>query len=408
MVESGSQQGLSPQQRAILALTLTSGLGPTLIRRAIKTLGSAEAVTNASIDMLKAVDGIASQRAEAIRKSLDEITSGSRVDEEIEIASNHGARIITIDDDEYPPLLKHIPDPPPLLYVRGNILKQDNLGLAVVGSRRCSHYGRDQAQRMSASAATAGMTIVSGGARGIDGVCHQAAMRIGGRTIAVLGSGLAKPYPPEHAELFVKIAEEFDGRTAGAVISEFPMMTDPMGENFPKRNRIISGMSLGVLVIEAAVRSGALITARLASEEHNREVMAVPGRVDSAASAGCHKIIREGWATLVTNGAEILECLGEAGRQLQSVVDASQAATEPDLPFDKQGDTTEPAATSNAASINLSPTQKQLIRGLQEPLHLDELPRLTGLAVHQIQADLTILEIRGLVKREGNRFVSKS
>ena len=204
----------------------------------------------------------------------------------------------------------------------------------------------------------------------------------GGRTVAVLGSGLAKPYPAEHAELFDSIAAG-----NGAVISEFPMATPPIAENFPRRNRIVSGLALGVLVIEAPAGSGALITARLAAEDHGREVMAVPGRVDSRASGGCHKMVREGWATLVTNAADVLDALGDAGHLLKANLVSDTH------PKDQ-------APPANVVYDKLTHTQKRLFEALDEPRTLDQLTAKTGLGVPTIQADLTMLEIRGLVLRD--------
>jgi DNA processing protein len=223
--------------------------------------------------------------------------------------------LITIHDAGYPRLLRHIPDPPQLLWVRGELREDDALALAMVGSRRCTHYGREQADRFAADAASADLCVVSGGAPGIDAAAHRAALRLGGRTLAVIGSGLSTPYPKEHHELFDQIADPTAAR--GAVLSDLPMTAPTQPENFPRRNRIISGLSLGVLVVEAAARSGALITARLCVEEHGRELMAIPGRIDSKASEGCHRMIRQGWATLVTGGADVLDALDESGQILK-------------------------------------------------------------------------------------------
>jgi len=263
--------------------------------------------------------------------------------------------------------------------------RRDSLGLAMVGARRCTAYGREQAERLAGLCAQSGLTIISGGARGIDSAAHRAAMRVHGRTLAVLGSGLANPYPKENAELFDQIAAEH-----GAVISELPMNAAPIAENFPRRNRIISGLSLGVLVVEAANRSGALITARLASEEHHREVLALPGRVDSTASAGCHRIIREGWATLVTNAADILDALGEAGQTLK----AAMLETE-----------NEHSSDDPTPATNLPAEQKTLFDALDsEPVTMDQLCSRSGLSIAQVQAQLTPLQLAGHIERlPGNR-----
>jgi DNA processing protein len=295
-----------------------------------------------------------------------------------------------------------------LLYLYGELAEEDSLALAVVGTRKPTQYGLEQTDRLTAGVARAGMCIVSGGAYGIDAAAHRAAMSVGARTIAVLGNGLLKPYPAEHTELFERIA---DGN--GAVLSEFPMGMAPMRENFPRRNRIVSGLALGVLVVEADERSGALITARLAVEDHNREVMAVPGRVDAPRSAGCHKILREGWATLVTKPAEILEQLGEAGQMLRDAAEATPTrnarrtsrAGKSNKPDDQAGlfDAT-PASGEPKAPANLTQTQQSIWAHLAEPLPLERLTELTGMDVGQLQAELTMLEIQGQVRREGNRL----
>jgi DNA processing protein len=373
---------------ALLALTLTEGFGQATIHRCIESFGSAADTLNATADALAGLDQVGSRRARQLRTALDQTLHSGAVDEERGLMERFGVHLIGSSDDGYPKLLKHIPDPPPLLWVRGRMVQQDALGLGIVGSRRCSQYGREQADRFASLCAQSGLCIVSGGARGIDAAAHRAALRIGGRTIAVIGSGLAKPYPSDHAELFDAIAET--DAQQGAVISEFPMNTPPNAQNFPRRNRIISGLSLGVLVVEAATRSGALITARLAVEEHHRELMAVPGRVDARSSAGCHKIIREGWATLVTSPADVLDALGEAGQMLKAGLqqDEPQNATAP-------------------KSLGLTDPQQKIVDALAGPSSLDQLVAWTGLPIQNVQAELTMLELRGAVKRQGGLFARR-
>jgi DNA processing protein len=295
-------------------------------------------------------------------------------------------------------LLRHIPNPPPLLFVRGTLERRDGLALAIVGSRRCSSYGREQADRLGSLVADAGMTIISGGARGIDTAAHRGALRVGGRTVAVLGCGLAVNYPPENTELYHDIA-----RDRGAVISELPMDAPPLAEHFPRRNRIISGLSLGVLVIEASLRSGALITARLASEEHNREVMALPGRVDAATSAGCHRIIREGWAQLVTNGADVLDALGEAGQTLKG---AMASVEEEGVAPGGEGDAAGEGECENPVIGALAPEQRAVLEAIgTEATEIDTICWRTELTMPQVQSYVTLLQLRGLVERvPGNRI----
>lgn len=377
----------------MLALLLTPGLGPTLVNRCVAMFGSAEAVLGASAERLSGVERISRSQASKLCAAMDEVQREGRVQRELDEVAAAGARLVAMGEAGYPRLLGHIPDAPPVLWMRGELREHDALGLAVVGARKCTHYGREQADRFAFGGAQAGLCIVSGGAYGIDAAAHRAALRAGGRTIAVLGSGLGKPYPAEHVELFDEIAGQ------GVVMSELPMTTPPAAENFPRRNRIISGLSLGVLVVEAAVRSGALITARLCVEEHGREVMAVPGRVDSTMSAGCHKMIREGWAKLVTNIADVLDGLGEAGQVLKS-----------EVMVDGEGAAAQAKRDGNGGGLfeqNLTGPQRKIVDVLVEPRTLDEIAAWTELPVSQVQADLTLLELRGTIQRRQGMFVKR-
>ncbi len=376
---------------SLLILSLASGLGPVITRRAVASLGSAEAVVQSGVHQLARIEGVGQRKAQELRRAIDEVLEKNLLAREKELIEELGVTLLAIEDEGYPALLKHIADPPPLLYVRGDLRREDSLALAVVGARQCTAYGREQADRLGALCVQSGLTIVSGGAFGIDAAAHHAALRAGGRTIAVLGSGLAQPYPKENIPLFDRIAAA-QGRPRGAVISELPMSTPPIARNFPRRNRIVSGMSLGVLVVEASLRSGALITARIAAEEHGREVMALPGRVDSQASAGCHKILREGWATLVTNAADILDALGETGSLLKA-----------GMTVDEQGHD-KPAAEPSLFEQNLSDSQRKIVEALSQPRQIEEIAGVTGLPIHILQADLTMLQIRSVVRKEGMNF----
>ena len=370
---------------AMLTLSLTPGLGPTLINRCVQMFGSAQAVLDASVHQLAAVRGIGHKRSQEIRQAMDELDDRGTVNREKELINQFGATVFTRDDPRYPQLLHHIPDPPPVLYTRGELYSEDALALAVVGTRRCTAYGREQADRISSLCAQAGLCIVSGGARGIDASAHRAALRVYGRTIVVLGSGLARPYPSEHKELFDTIASGH-----GAIVSEWPMGMAPRAENFPRRNRIISGLALGVLVVESPLGSGAMITARLAAEEHGREVMALPGRVDSKNSAGCNKMIREGWAALVTNSAEVLDALGDAGQLLKVALPVAST----------RGHSEDMDGVDKILLDKLTETQRRLYDTMKEPKTLNQLAAQTGFGVSVIQADLTYLEIRGLAVRD--------
>jgi len=407
MPETQPTPSPDPATRAMLALVLTRGLGPRLIARAVERCGSATGVLGASAAQLGEVEGISPKNAGKLKRAIDDAASpGGAADRELDLAAKHSAVVVSIDGPGYPALLKVIHDVPPVLWVKGELSPDDALSVAIVGSRKCSHYGREQADLIGNGLAHAGVTVVSGGAYGIDIAAHEGALRAakagaaahGGRTVAVLGSGLAKPYPAEHVGLLREIvAGGEDGSACGAVVSEFPMGTEPRPENFLRRNRIISGMSLGVLVVEAGKRSGALSTARRCVEEHGRELMALPGRVDSAYAFGCHQIIREGWGRLVTGVSDILDMVGGEAPMLQ-------AAAELAVPS--------PAAESNnlperGGAASSSPTAEKILVMLDEPRSLDEIAAWTGLPAGSVQAELTMLEIRGAVKREGGLFVRR-
>ena len=365
---------------ATLRLLLADGIGPITLKRLRARFGDDDRIVGASIVELTEVDGIGRETAQSIRAAIND----AQPEVERGEMERRGAMVMLLGDADYPPLLASISDAPAALWVRGAIVESDRLSLALVGSRKCSAYGREQAGRFASMLAQCGLTIVSGGALGVDGEAHRGALGVNGRTIVVAGCGLATDYPGEHAALFEKIVAE----NAGAIVSEFPMSTPPTAGNFPRRNRIISGMSLGVLVIEAAVRSGALITARLASEEHHREVMALPGRVDSPASAGCHKAVREGWAALVTNHAEVIEQLDASGQLVRGALEAAGHGA---------------ARSATLFDGNLTSGQQiivEVLQGAGDAMLVDQLASRTQLPMSQVMADLTLLQIRGRVVKD--------
>ncbi|MEM6552788.1 MAG: DNA-processing protein DprA [Planctomycetota bacterium] len=389
----------SGKLNALLALTLTPGLGPTLIARCLDALGPAESLLHTiqhHPDRLTAIKGISPKGANAIQAGLRQVFDDDLVQRELDRIEKHNAHLLPIDDPRYPALLRHIPDPPPLLWVKGQLTEDDALALGIVGSRKATHYGREQAHRIAADAARARLTVVSGGAYGIDAAAHQGCLDAQGRTLAVIGSGLAKPYPQDHTELFARIIEPDDtGQPRGAVLSELPLLTPPHASHFPRRNRIISGLALGTLVVEAALRSGALITARQCAEDHGRELMVLPGRVDSRQSAGCHKILREGWGTLVTSIADILDTLGETGQLLKAqTIAENQSATQ--------------NAPETADASPTTPVHQSILDNLTDPRSLDELIALTSLDASTLRAQLTLLEIQGRIQRTGALFKRKS
>jgi len=364
--------GVSLQRRrAYLRLHLAEGIGAVMFARVVAHFGDIEAAAKAPVSRLLKVKGIGEKLADAIG-AVDE----AAVDEELALADQHAAAILCLEDRAYPAALKHLPDPPPVLYVIGQLAESDAVALGVVGSRRCTHYGLEQAERFGELLGRAGFTVVSGGARGIDVAAHRGAVSAGGRTIAVMGCGLCNLYPPENVKFLKQLATE--GR--GAVISELPMRVGVKGGNFPTRNRIIAGLSLGVLVIEATRRSGSLITARLALEQ-GKEVFALPGRVDSPFSAGTNALIADGAAALVQDLEDILDGLDRVGQTLKD--SGALAATAPAKP-----------------EVKLNDVEDALMRHLTgRELALDELIRRSGLPSSQVIAAMTTLAVKGLVKR---------
>jgi DNA processing protein len=392
--------------RAMLRLTLADGLGPVLLGRLLEYFGSPQAVLSASPAQLERVKGLGPARSRAIAASISDV--GHQLDRELELIQKHAVRLLAIGTDEYPPALLQIPDPPPLLYVRGSIdhTGSDRYPVAIVGSRECTHYGLEQAGRFAAGLASAGLTVVSGGARGIDTAAHRGALNAGGRTIAVLGCGLSQCYPPENAELFERVVGE--GR--GAVVGELPMSTPPKSENFPARNRIISGLSLGVLVVEAGPRSGSLITARLAGEDHGREVMALPGRVDSIASKGTNELIKAGGASIVTDPADVIDLLHAPGRRHHEGHEVSLwKPADPSSQHDLTSahDAAATGVESATPEPGLTERQQSVITSIGtrgERATIEQLADRTGIAVHELRSELTILELRRSIRRAGSAF----
>ncbi|MDC0262253.1 DNA-processing protein DprA, partial [Planctomycetaceae bacterium] len=287
-----------PELLDALRLSLTRGLGPIAQTRLRNRLGSAGEVFRASREELLSVEGIGPKLASAIERQRN----SDQAVEELNSCEQLGVDLLRLEDKNYPDGLREIPDPPQLLYVRGSLTDSDRLGIGIVGSRRCTLYGRQQAERFARDLSLAGITVISGLARGIDACAHRGAMEANGRTIAVLGTGVGHIYPPEHGPLSEEVIAN------GAIISEACLRQAPVPGLFPQRNRIISGLSQGVLIVEAARNSGALHTARHALEQ-GRNVFVVPGRLDSAASEGCHDLVRDG-AQLVRHVDDILETLG--------------------------------------------------------------------------------------------------
>lgn len=358
----------------LVALNMVEGIGIVLYRRLLEAFGTLEELPKLSAKRLQTVRGI----GPTLAGNFTDIISKGKHLKELDLAAANSVRIIPYSAEEYPRLLKAAFDHPLILYVKGKLPAQSVPCVAVVGSRRPTFYGQHQAEKLSYALAARGVGVVSGLARGIDTSAHTGAMKAGGLTYAVLGSGLLKVYPEENRRLFDRICEK------GACISEVPLNSPPNTRTFPRRNRIVSGMSLGVVVVEAGARSGALITAEWAIEQ-NREVFAVPGKIDSPQSIGCHNLIKRG-AKLVQDVEDIMEELGLHARSLT------------------------PTPTRNAETATLpalSPAEKLLLSLLSsEPVPIDELISESHLTPATVSAKLLSLELKKLVKQlPGKNFV---
>jgi len=355
---------------ACVALNMIPQMGPVRLRRLLDAFGSAEKTLLARTDQLAAVEGIPRPLAENIARWQEFADPAA----ELKKAADLGARIITPQDDEYLPLLREIHDPPIVLYVLGRMTERDRNAVAVVGSRKATHYATECAKKLGFQMAYAGLTVVSGLARGIDTAAHQGALAAKGRTIAVIGAGLAHLYPPENAELAGRIV------SSGAVVSEFPIDTKPDRQTFPIRNRIVTGMSFGVLVVEAGANSGALISANMAGEQ-GRTLYAVPGRIDSPAALGSNRLIQQG-AKLVTGADDILDDLPLVFRD------------RPELP-------------ASATPLDLTTEQTKILEAIgDEEASFDSVVATSGLTAAAASSTLLALEIRRLVKQlPGKRFV---
>jgi DNA processing protein len=408
MTGQGGHVDTESRRLALMRLTLTPGLGSVLIARACQTLGGPEHVCRASAADLERVAGIGPGRSAQIARGL--VDSQAAADRELNRARSLGVRVVIEGEEHYPPLLAALPTPPPVLYLLGtpDWGHADRYPVAIVGSRDCTQYGLEQSRRFAGSLAGAGLTVVSGGARGIDSAAHIGALNAGGRTVAVMGCGLAHAYPPENKPLFQRIVSE--GR--GAIVSELPLDTPPSPENFPARNRVISGISLGVLVVEAGLRSGALITARIAVEDHGREVLAVPGRVDSPASRGTLELLRSGGAGMALEPADVINALEAAahhvyrgthavrfpGRSVDGLFENGLAEPPPSSFADRK--------TRPPGGVSVPDTQGQsrLLAHLEGEMTIEQVAAASGLSVSEARSAMTLLEIQGRVRREGTRL----
>ena len=357
---------------ACIALNMVPNLGPVRLRKLLEVFETPERVLLARAGELKSVDGIGKEVAEGIA------TWESHVDLAAELTriADFGAQVFTRESPEYPPDLREIYNPPIVLYVWGTLIARDHRAVSVVGSRKTSHYGLDCAKKLSYQLAYAGLTVVSGLARGIDTAAHQGALAAQGRTVAVIGSGLMQLYPPENQGLAEKIIE------SGAVVTEFPMEFPPARENFPYRNRIVAGWGQGLLVVEAGLNSGALITAGQAIDQ-GRQVYAVPGPIDRPTSAGSNRLIQQG-AKLVTGASDILD-------DLNILIPA------------------EPAARSiSATSETLTEEEQTVLKTLEEgETSLDDLVTKCRLPIQKVSSTLLALEMKRRVKALSGQYFKR-
>lgn len=360
---------------ATIRLSLVAGVGPRLRRALLDRFETAEAVFSAAQSELRTVPGVGVKLSRALVRATSEVDVAG----ELEVCRQHGIRILLDTEQEFPRGLREIHDPPSVLYLRGEILPRDALAVAIVGTRHATQYGLRQAERLGAGLARAGLTIVSGLARGIDAAAHRGALRADGRTIAVLGGGLLQLYPPEHRQLADDVADR------GALISELPPRMRPASGTFPQRNRLVSGFSLGVVVVEAAERSGALISAEHAMEQ-GREVFAVPGPVNSHVSRGCHRLLRE--------GARLVETVDDVLDELGPLVEAAQVTAN--------------RVVRHPAELLLNEIELAVLGKIgEEPTSIDQLVVACELPVHRVLSTVSVLEMRRLVRRVSGTLVAR-
>ena len=345
-----------------IGLNLVKGIGSVRFKLLLEHFGDAKRVWNAHADELRSVDVLPS-----VIDNLIEVRSTVSLEKVWDKIQNLEVTVLTWEDNNYPTLLRELSQSPPVLYIRGKILPQDDWAVAVVGTRRITHYGRQVTERIATKLAHAGVTLVSGLARGVDGVAHKIALESGGRTLAVLGCGVDIVYPPEHRSLSEKIIQQ------GAVISDYPLGTPPESSNFPPRNRIISGLSRATVIVEAGKRSGALITAGFAADQ-GREVFAVPGSVLAPQSRGTNRLIQDG-ARMLTDSQEILESL-----DMTRIVEQKDARI----------------------ILPANETETHLFNLLShEPLHVDEIRNETNYNIELVTSTLALMELKGMVRQVG-------
>jgi DNA processing protein len=358
---------------AFLRLALVNGVGPKLLATLIDHFGSAREVLQATLSQLGKVPRVGPKLSTLIRDGAQ----SDLADRVTQHCRDHQVTILLAGDPDFPRLLSELPDPPVMLFVRGQFTPADQLSIGMVGTRHCTSYGRTMSERLSKSLARYGITIVSGLARGIDAIAHRGAIEVGGRTIAVLGSSVTDIYPPEHHELAEQVAMH------GALISETHPFAKPKAGVFPQRNRIISGLSIGVVVVEAADRSGSLITARHAGEQ-GRDLFAVPGPATSRMSRGCNQLIRDG-AILIQDAEDVIEHLG---------------------PLVEKAQLGDGNVVHHPAELQLNEMEQAVLQAIESvPTDIDQVIATSKLPVPRVLSTLSVLEMRGLIKRPSGRTV---
>ena len=405
----------SEETKSLVHLSIIPGVGYQTIQRLLVAFGSAQRALDATLEELTQVEGLSPNVGQRLVRGKSRVS----VDQELELIEAHNCHLVAINDSAYPMLLKEIADPPPLLYVRGELGQPDAPSITVVGTRSPTNYGKTISRQLSQQLAENGVTVISGFARGIDTCAHQGALQANGRTIAVLGNGLSQIYPDENKDLADEIVK------SGALISEFSMSVPPFPKNFPRRNRLVSGMSSGTVVVEASVRSGSLITARHAAEQ-GREVFAVPGQIFSNQSRGSHQLINQG-AKLINAIDDIWEAFPD--RRLTPTLTSSPAQLPLDSSVSSRGransnlfvevpaqDTSigsmgTPAVKPTIQSIpDLSADERAVLEAIDVPCsHIDQIARTASLPMNKVSSTLVMLELKGIVQQmPGKQFARQS
>ena len=397
---------LSNETISLIHLNLIQGVGLKTVQVLRDVFGSTERALQAVPDELRKIDRL----SPAVCDLLIHKPVLYPIERELELIHKYGCQVVTLYDAAYPSHLKEIDTPPVLLYVKGELTPEDALSISLVGSRNAKDYGRKVSYRLSYQLAQRGVTVISGLARGIDASAHRGALEAGGRTIAVMGNGLSVVYPATNSNLAEKI------EASGALVSEFPMAVKPKPRNFPRRNRIISGLTLGTVVVEASNRSGALITARLAAEQ-NREVFAVPGEIFSELSTGTHRLINDG-AKLINTVDDLLNelppyVLNQIQSQASPVPDIEIVPTQASAVEKSDTKSVLPQPTPEAPQPHstppppdLTPDEKTIFEAIEVPSsHIDTIVRTTQLPIGQVSSVLLMLELKGVVQQlPGKQF----